>query len=315
MFIVASAPSPSPQNEIVLGLPSKSFGTLGLLNEGFCRRLADAERILVLGSGSGYGAPPPIDSRWSFHAVRGLRTARALGLDPDRAVADSAYLVGSLDWASVREERGEVIVIPHHRSLRYVDWAQVCERAGARFLSPLLPAAEFMKVIAGARLVLTEAMHGAILADIVRVPWQGFEFGGQFNAEKWLDWSEMFDLNLQIRRLPGFYDPSRYSEGRPAQYHMAKLCKVYLSRVGLGREKWARMTPPSFQVGKDEARLVRQLKELAVLPGMLSADDIMAMRVNQLYERVDQLRVELKAPPRPRLEGNPIKFLSPSPKC
>lgn len=287
---------------VVLGI-----GTL--LNEPFCRRAAEARRILVMGAGAGYGPPPRLDARWSVHAVRGQRSAQALGLDPDRAVADSAYLLASLDWASLRQPGGEVVVVPHHRSLRYVDWEQVCARAGARFLSPLLPAGEFMSALAGARLVLTEAMHGAILADIVRVPWQGFAFGGQFNRDKWLDWTEMFGLAPHIHVLPGFYDPQRFSDGRPLRYHLGKVLKVHLSRIGLGREKWKRMTLPSFRVDAAGARLAGQLRQLAQSPGMLSSEAVLAERVDRLYERIDQLRAELDAAPAPRLTGDPLHFL------
>jgi len=290
-------------NVAVLGI-----GTL--LNKPFCRRLDDARRILVLGTGAGYGTVPTIDNRWSFHAVRGLRTASALGLDPDRAVADAAYLLASLDWNPVHGQRSDVVVVPHHRSLRYVNWERICERAGVRFLSPLLPAAEFMRAIARARLVLTEAMHGAILADIARVPWQGFGFGGQFNEEKWLDWAEMFGLDLQIRYLPGYYDPALFSESRPWRYHAAKLVKVRMSRIGLGREKWQRLTLPSFRPDKSADRLACQLRALSGLPGMLSDDHVMRERVDQLYERVDELRAELKATPARRLEGDGISFLN-----
>lgn len=289
------------------------LGVGTLLNRQFCTRLADAGKILVMGSGAGYGSAPILDRRWSVHAVRGQRTAEALGLPPDRAVADSAYLLASLDWAALHRPRGDVLVVPHHRSLRYLDWARVCERAGVRFLSPLLPAAQFMSAMAGARLVLSEAMHGAILADIARVPWQGFAFGGQFNHDKWLDWSQMFDLQPQIRELPGFYDPRCFSEGRPLRYHVAKAAKVQLGRLGLGREKWQRITPPSFQVGKAEQRLARQLQALAQEPGMLSTQDMLQQRVEQLYQRLDQLRAELDAAPAPRLSGNPLAFLARAP--
>lgn len=290
-------------NVAVLGI-----GTL--LNRDFCQRLETAERIHVLGTGAGYGAPPTLDPRWYVHAVRGLRTARALGLDADRAVADSAYLLASLDWRAPSQPASDTVVVPHHRSLRYVDWGRVCERAGVRFVSPLLPAADFVRALTGARLVLTEAMHGAILADIVRVPWQGFGFGGQFNREKWLDWADMFGLDPQIRPLSGFYDPALFSEGRPLRYHLGKVLKARMSQAGLGREKWKRMTLPSFRPHRAEARLARQLQALAALPGMLSADHILRQRVDQLYERVDQLRVELKALPGRRLTGDGLDFLA-----
>ena len=121
---------------------------------------------------------------------------------------------------------------------------------------------------------------------------QGFAFGGQFNRDKWLDWSEMFGLAPHIHVLPGFYDPQRFSEGRPLRYHLGKVLKVHLSRIGLGREKWKRMTLPSFRVDAAGARLAGQLRQLAQSPGMLSSETVLAERVDRLYERIDQLRAE-----------------------
>ncbi|MEE1923645.1 hypothetical protein V0R50_07910 [Pseudomonas sp. 148P] len=280
-----------------------------LLNEHFCRRLDNAEKIMVLGTGAGYGTPPALDGRWHFHAVRGLRTAQRLGLEAHLAIADSAYLLASLDWNATAGRRDSVVLVPHHRSLRYVDWNQVCEQAGMRFVSPLLPAPEFMSALTGARLVLTEAMHGAILADIVRVPWQGFSFGGQFNADKWHDWAEMFDLEPRIQRLSGFYDPARFSEGRPLRYHLGKIVKFHASRIGLGRSKWTRMTLPAFRMERAQERLVSELQALALQPGILSQDNMLQLRVDQLYERVDRLREELQAVPGARLQGDGMAFL------
>ena len=298
------------EQSVVLGI-----GTL--LNEEFCNRLNSARKICVMGTGAGYGSLPKVDDRWCFYAVRGKRTAAALKLEADTAVADSAYFLASLDWHGAREgQQGDVVVIPHHRSLRYLDWADVCQRAGVRFLSPLTPPAEFIKAVHSARLVLTEAMHGAILADIVRAPWKAFSFGRQFNGEKWLDWAEMFELDHEIEPISGFYDPTVFGPDRPLHYHLSKHLKEHLSRISLGRRKWRKMTPPAFSVEKAKDKLASALARLSNAAGFLSRDEIMLQRVELLYQRLGRMRADFDAPFSAPLGGDPYAFLrkfAPSP--
>ncbi|MGY4493088.1 polysaccharide pyruvyl transferase family protein [Pseudomonas sp. TE3610] len=280
-----------------------------LLNAEFCRRLEGVRKICVMGTGAGYGKPPVIDERWHFYSVRGMGTAAALSLPADRAVADAAYLMATLDWAQYREARSSVVVVPHHRSLRYLDWQAVCERAGLQFLSPLTPPAEFMKALTQARLVITEAMHGAILADIARVPWTGFSFGGQFNPQKWGDWAGMFDLTPEIRPLGGFYDRTFFGADRQFWYHASKNIKVGLGRLGVGRQKWRKITPPSLSIQQSKRQLAARLASLSLLPGQLSNEQVLNARVDQLYLRLAQLRTDLGFERGARLSGDPLAFL------
>ncbi len=280
-----------------------------LLNAEFCRRLEGARKICVMGTGAGYGKPPVTDERWHFYGVRGKRTAASLNLNADLAVADSAYLMASLDWEQYRQKRSNVVVVPHHRSLRYVDWQAVCDQAGLQFLSPLTPPAEFVVALTQARLVITEAMHGAILADIARVPWKGFSFGGQFNPQKWGDWADMFEMTPEVEALDGFYDRSFFGSDRRFWYHASKNIKVGLAGVGLGRQKWKKITPPSLVSKRAIQRLAGKLSALSQLPGQLSADLVLKERVDKLYGMLDEMRVDLGAVAGARLAGDPVAFL------
>jgi succinoglycan biosynthesis protein ExoV len=277
-----------------------------LLNEPFCRQLRAEQRIVVLGTGAGYGAPPQLDERWKVYAVRGPRTATALGLSASLAIADSAYLLAGLDWRSeVPAKRvGEVLVVPHHRSLPLLDWQALCDRAGLTFLSPLLPAETFM-----ARLVLAEAMHGAILADVVRVPWRAFSFGRQFNLDKWLDWSESLEIELDVHKVQGFYDPNyaRHQSTRQVK-HLLRSLKAKCCACGLGRAKWCSITPPSWRVAHDTNLLATTLQVLAGEMGQLSDDQVFRHRVTQLLSTVNALRTDLGAAPSKGLSGSPADF-------
>lgn len=101
---------------------------------------------------------------------------------------------------------------------------------GLTFLSPLLPAETFTRALYNARLVITEAMHGAILADNLRKPWLAFNFGWRFAEDKWQDWAQAFDLSVTLHRLRGFYDTSRHGAGRCLSNYAGNWLKVELCR-------------------------------------------------------------------------------------
>lgn len=292
---------PEHEGTVLLGI-----GTL--LNKTFCSRLQGVARINVLGTGAGYGALPQRDERWHLYAVRGPRTARAMGLPDTYAVADAAYLLATLDWASWKSAEGKTVVIPHHRSLRLVDWQFICDQAGLTFLSPTLPAEVFMRELASSRLVLTEAMHGAILADIVRIPWVAFSFGGQFNADKWYDWTEAFDLPLALTELPGFYDPTFQGGKRGPLHHLGQWLKVRACNFGLGKGKWRSLTPPGWPLEMHARELVGALRTLAQGSGQLTEKRVFEARVARLYELVGQLRREHGGDERGPLTGDPQSF-------
>lgn len=165
-----------------------------------------------------------------------------------------------------------------------------------------------MRALSGADLVLSEAMHGAILADILRVPWSAFSFGRQFNADKWSDWSEMFALSLSITEFSGFYDPACSARGRSFFHHASTRLKAEASRAGLGKAKWARVTPVGWPLGAAKALLVSALVKLSHSDGQLSSDRVIKARTDLLYERLNLLRHDLGLKERGALVGDPFSF-------
>lgn len=262
-------------------------GLLGvgtLLGEDFCKRLSDCERIVVFGTGAGYGRLPVIDARWDIRCVRGKRTAHAIGSDERLAIADAAYLLGTLDWRY--PSSGPIVVVPHHASLAYIDWEAICHQAELTFLSPELPAKEFLGKLAGARLVLAEAMHGAIFADIARTPWVPFRFGPHFLEKKWHDWSEMFGLSPIVLQADAFYDPAFYCVEEGVAFHAKRRIKSFLARAGMGKKRWLKQMPPGHVSGAAGDQLVRFLQRLTNERAYLSDEQIFKDRVARLYEEL-----------------------------
>ncbi len=153
--------------------------------------------------GSGYwptedGKPDLEKCRIGF--VRGPHTCRALGIDEKYALADTAVLIANeITRPSKLDER--VGFIPHHTTCAVFDCNRIAEMAGLRFVDPTRPPMEVLDDILEAPMVLAEAMHGAIVADAVGVPWQRVSLfdrrlGRRERVDfKWQDWGASLDLD------------------------------------------------------------------------------------------------------------------------
>jgi succinoglycan biosynthesis protein ExoV len=160
-------------------------------------------RKLVLGSGSGYGEIPTLaPAAWDIRCVRGPRTARALGLPASVGITDGAVMAPRLARFATIARHEKVLFVPHHTTASDTDfdWEAICADAGVTLLSPCGDAETVIRTIAGARLVLAQSLHGAIVADAFRVPWRALR-GGHFNAHKWADWAESMDVPLDVSPL------------------------------------------------------------------------------------------------------------------
>jgi succinoglycan biosynthesis protein ExoV len=158
-------------------------------------------RKIVCGTGyGGYQAPPQLDDTWDIRFVRGPRTARVLGLDPRLGLGDAGMLVHQIGHALPPPgERHAVGFMPHWESALHGDWGAVCAEAGAHFIDPREPVEDVISALRGCDLLVTEAMHGAIVADALRVPWVPF-LPSSTHRFKWFDWAE--SQGLEIRFSP-----------------------------------------------------------------------------------------------------------------
>lgn len=164
-------------------------------------------RIVVLGSGVGYKKlpPPAVVAQWRILGVRGPLTACALGLPPSKVITDSALLLRTLGRGqpiSSCQRNGGLVFMPHHRSDDIGVWPDVCRRAGVRYLSPYGDSRETLEILKHARLVLAEAMHGAIVADALRVPWIPVVTSCDISSFKWVDWTSSMKLEYKPFYIP-----------------------------------------------------------------------------------------------------------------
>lgn len=161
------------------------------------------KRLIVIGSGTSYGAPPRELASMQVLAVRGPYTAAVIG-QPHTAVTDSAILLAALKTPTASApapERDRVLFMPHHRTLFSTPWADIAAECGMTYVTPQQPVEQILAQFARARLVVTEAMHGAIVADTLRIPWIPVAISPAVEEFKWRDWSQSMDVPFRPQRL------------------------------------------------------------------------------------------------------------------
>jgi succinoglycan biosynthesis protein ExoV len=176
------------------------LGVGTLINDRLIDELRDAN-VLILGTGVGYGDDilrASIPENWDIKSVRGPNSARQLGISETRGLIDPAVMVADFPEFQDQPKSDIPIFIPHHKSVNRHDWSKVCDRHRLQYVSPTSDSIQVIKSIAGAPLVITESMHGAIIADSFRVPWLPIRISPKFNAEKWIDVLESVGLDLEV---------------------------------------------------------------------------------------------------------------------
>ncbi|UYQ92356.1 polysaccharide pyruvyl transferase family protein [Chitinophaga horti] len=138
------------------------------------------------------------DPSWDVKFLRGPFSASYFNNQHDY-IADAAYALGLMEDYSEyvnTPKKYKVSVIPYFKSLEFFNWQAICNKLGYHYISPSAEngIAETLKEIAASEFVITEAMHGAIIADILRVPWSRFVLttpyteGSGVSEFKWMDW-------------------------------------------------------------------------------------------------------------------------------
>jgi succinoglycan biosynthesis protein ExoV len=177
------------ESELFIGIGSVLFDTYP----------HDATKIVCGAGYGGYTAPPRIDDSWDIFFVRGPRTAARLGLDPQLGIGDAATLLRRV-WNVLppADARCAVGFMPHFESALWGTWDTIAEDAGIRFIDPRWSVERVLAAIRSCDLLVTEAMHGAIVADALRVPWVPF-LPMPGNQKKWFDWTESQKLDLAFQ--------------------------------------------------------------------------------------------------------------------
>ncbi len=283
------------------------------------QRIPSATRRIIFTSGLGYNpnTPDVCGPGWEVLAVRGPLTAAALGLSSEAAVTDGAILVSLFpEFNCPAAERRGTVFMPHLSAARAVDWRPICSAAGIEYLDPRDEHFSVLRRLGSARLVLADAMHAAIIADSLRVPWIPLSTSAEINTFKWLDWTLSMQVPYVPEELPalsllqglqtvvGVTTLQRHRLGLKDPQQVLAAYRVFIDRkrrwestkkryVGLALLKAynrllrARvMATPRF----NQRDAVVRLGWLSTQPGYLSDEAVFAARRDELLRRLDSLR-------------------------
>jgi succinoglycan biosynthesis protein ExoV len=182
------------------------------------------------------------DQTWDVKFLRGPLSAAYLNNSYEH-ITDAAYALRQLpnfkDYL-LTEKKYEISFIPYFQSLQYLDWKSICKELGINYISPHaeLGIDHILTEIASSKLIITEAMHGAIIADIFRVPWHRLVFstphneGGMVSEFKWNDWTSSVDLkNIAVSQVKLYRKPFLHDWIKKITHGMVNA-EFYIRSVG-----------------------------------------------------------------------------------
>ena len=257
---------------------------------------------LVAGSGyGGYEGKPNLDETWVIHWVRGPRTAAMLGLPPALALGDPAILVPKA-LGLPAPDGADIGFMPHFESTARGAWRQAAQQAGIRLIDPRGPPLTILQAIGRCKLLLSEALHGVIVADALRVPWVAIRPHARIHRAKWQDWADTMDLRPRFAHLPASTLSEWASASALGSFHPTR---TWLRR----RETWLAKATPERLITKAAQALRRAANDAP----QQSADATLDRCQSRMLDAVHTLRQHPLlggsaavpvAPPRSRLQAD-----------
>lgn len=256
-------------------------------------------RKIVFGSGyAGYRPPPVLDDMWSPYFVRGPRSAQAIGLDRSYGIGDGATLLRVMGDAVPKAAAPlGPIFIPHWESALDGVWERVASEAGLTYVDPRWSVERIVTAIRSSSLVVSEAMHGAIVADALRVPWVPVMPLLEKHRFKWFDWAESLDLSITFARSsPSSWNEwavQRFRKDRFTPRESSVRASPESAAGTVGTLSRARTIARKYNtVGGPLARMsaVGALKRAAASEPYLSRDSVIARITERMEEKLALLR-------------------------
>ncbi|UAB84437.1 polysaccharide pyruvyl transferase family protein [Zunongwangia sp. SCSIO 43204] len=236
----------------------------------------EAHKKVVFSTGFAYGKLPEIDSSYDVICVRGPLTAKRIGIDPKLGITDGAALLKTFDFGE-KEKKYKVSFMPHHQSDNNYDWKKVCREVGFNYIDPLSPFLEIIDAIKSSEVILAEAMHAAIVADTLRVPWIPIKMYPSINEFKWKDWTSSLDMQYTPNCLKAPYNLGATSEKIATRLSLEDgLLLKGLSKV---HYKYSDMLKRN--------QFIDQFGDMCKAPQFLSDEKLLDDKVGQLQEKIE----------------------------
>jgi len=112
--------------------------------------------------------------------------------------------------------------MPHFESAARGAWRQAAALAGVRLIDPRDSPSTILQAIGRCKVLLSEALHGVIVADAMRVPWVAIRPLARVHRAKWWDWADTMDLRPRFLGLPASTLSEWAATGALSSFHMTR---------------------------------------------------------------------------------------------
>ena len=245
----------------------------------------DAKTRIIFSSGFAYGKLPENNTAFDIICVRGPLTAEAWKIDKKLAILDGAALLREFNFERPAK-KFKFSFMPHWESELKYPWKRLCDEAGIHYLSPMESPLKTIEQILQSEVVIAEAMHAAIVADALRVPWIPAKAYRGINDFKWNDWTKSLNLEYHPNALQSMYGVNDFVINLLKRDSRNKLPNALYKPVV--------KTYTLFQDLFLTSRTVRQLTELKTKKTWLSDDTVLNSKIDQLVEKLEGVRVKYK---------------------
>lgn len=247
------------------------IGSILIRDSDFVKQANTFSRKIIFGTGvRSINEFIELDESWDLYFLRGPFGSLKLKNDPSNFISDGAYFIMLLDEYQQylkTPKKYPISFIPYFQSIDIIDWKKICDVLGWHLILPTEDVESFISQVAASEQVISEAMHGAIFADILRVPWKRFRFyahiyeGEQVSEFKWNDWL------FSIEHFKNEYVEAKMKKDKG-------LYKFYKRRGRI----------------KNEKRILQALKNHENIPFSLSSDKI----VSELVQKMKIVKTKLE---------------------
>lgn len=155
------------------------------------------KKIIVFGSGMRHPLYEGDLTGWDIRFLRGPLSANCLSRS-DNFIADTAYCLPFVDefmhLSNKTKKKHRASLMPYFSYAPLLPWRRMCNYVGINYIDPAGNPNDIIREILSSERIIAGAMHGAIVADICRVPWVRLRMDQFPNEEalttefKWADW-------------------------------------------------------------------------------------------------------------------------------
>jgi hypothetical protein len=241
-------------------------------------KIPDVKSVSVLGAGVGYGDLPYNYKNFNYCFVRGPLSAKKLDLDISKAITDPAILISELHPVNIIKKKYPVSFMPHCDSDSYGDWEEVCRLANIHYISPRQSYLTVFEEIANSEKLITEAMHGTIIADSYRVPFYPVKCYEHISDFKWQDWALSMELDFSLFAVNPVW---RGDVNLPFKKTLKNNIKRILLAINIWKDSWDKALPKK-STNKKLRMVSNELKSLLNKEYYLSKDEVFSTRKQQV---------------------------------